>query len=177
MKAKNKTGHVAGKLGSAVGRGLIAGLVGTAAITLSQMIEKKITKRPRSFAPADAASKALSIEAANREKRKKFSNEVHWTYGTSWGVARGLISLAGLKGWPATAIHFAAIFYTALTIEPDFEVAPPIHEWSKKEIAISALHHAVYVAAAGLVYDSINKDEAIHQQKVEIIKENIKNVK
>ena len=166
MKAINTTGHVAGKIGSAIGRGLIAGLVGTAAITLSQMIEMRITNRPPSFAPADAASKALGIEAADRIERKKFSNEVHWTYGTGWGVARGLISLAGLKGWPATAVHFAGIFYTALTIEPDFEVAPPIHEWSKKEIAISALHHAVYVVAAGLVYDAINKDEVIHEKKV-----------
>ena len=35
----------------------------------------------------------------------------------------------------------------------------PINEWSKKEIAIFALHHAVYAAVAGLVFDAINKKE------------------
>lgn len=164
MKTINKIESTAGKLGSIIGRGLIAGLAGTAAITLSQLLEMKITKKPPSFAPADAASKALSIEASNREARQKFSNEVHWTYGTTWGMARGLLSLAGLKGWPATAIHFAAIFYTALTIEPDFEVTPPVNEWSKKEIAIDALHHVVYVVAAGLVFDAINKNNVIHEK-------------
>lgn len=148
-----------GKFGSAVGKGLIAGLAGTAAFTLSNMIERKISKGPQNFAPADAASKALSIEASDREKWGKFSNEVHWTYGSIWGTARGLISMFGLKGWKASTLHFAAIYYAAITIEPDFEVAPPINEWSKKEIAIFALHHAVYAVVAGLVFDAINKNE------------------
>jgi hypothetical protein len=164
MKRTKEISTSAGKLGSAIGRGLIAGLAGTLAITISQIIEMKITKRPPSFAPADAASKALSIEAATREEREKFSNEVHWTYGTIWGVPRGLLSLTGLKGWPATAIHFVAIFYTALTIEPDFEVSPPISEWSKKAIAIDAFHHVVYAVAAGLVFDAINEDKIIRKE-------------
>lgn len=157
MKQTNKIGKMMGKFGSALGRGLIAGLAGTAAITLSNSIERKITKKPPSFAPGDAASKALSIEASDREERKKFSNEVHWTYGTLWGVARGMLSLLGLKGWSATSAHFAAVYYTAVTIEPDFEVAPPIDEWSKKEMGLFAFHHVVYAVVAGLVFDAINK--------------------
>ena len=159
MSKANEISLAAGKFGSAIGRGLIAGLAGAAAITLSTRTERMITKKPPSFAPADAASKALSIEASDREEWGKFSNEVHWTYGTIWGVGRGLLSLVGLKGWSANAIHFTAIYYTAITIEPDFEVAPPINEWSKKEIGIFALHHVVYVVIAGLVFDAINKNK------------------
>lgn len=146
-----------GKLGSAIGRGLIAGLAGTAAITLSQWIEKKINKKEPSFAPADAACKALGIEASELDKRAKLSREVHWTYGTLWGLPLGLLSLAGISKIPAAAIHFGAIFYTALTIQPDFEVRPPVDEWSKKDIALDALHHAVYVAAANIVFTAINQ--------------------
>ncbi|SRR6185312_1631153 len=170
MRQVDKVGTIAGKIGSAIGKGLIAGLAGTAAITLSMKIERMITKKPTSFAPGDAASKALGIEASDREQWPKFSNEVHWTYGTIWGIGRGLLSAAGMKDGPATAIHFAAIFYTALTIEPDFEVAPPINEWSKKEIAVFALHHIIYSAVAGRVFDAINKDE----QDTEIIPELLK---
>ena len=155
----NTLGTITGKLGSALGRGLIAGVAATVAITLSMKIERMIRKKPLSFAPADAASKALSIEASDREQWGKFSNEVHWTYGTVWGIGRGLLSLISLKGWPATMIHFAAIYYTAISIEPDFEVAPPINEWTKKEIAVFALHHLVYATVAGLVFDAINKNE------------------
>ncbi len=146
-----------GNLGSAIGRGLIAGLAGTAAITLSQWIEMKLNQKEPNFAPADAACKALGIEASQSDQRAKLSKEVHWTYGTIWGVPLGLLSLAGISNLPAAALHFGAIFYTALTIQPDFEVRPPVEEWSKKDIAIDALHHAVYIIAASLVFDAINK--------------------
>ena len=158
MKTIENIEKKAGKLGSAIGRGLIAGLAGTAAITISQLIEMKIHQREPSFAPADAACKALGIEASQREQRAKLSREVHWTYGTLWGVPRALLSMAGITKLPATAIHFGAIFYTALTIQPDFEVSPPVQEWSKKDIAIDAVHHAVYAMVAGLIFDSINKE-------------------
>lgn len=158
MMKKSETieGRV-GRIGSVIGRGLIAGLAGTAAITISQMIESKINQKEPNFAPADAACKALGIEASQRDQRKKLSREVHWVYGTLWGVARGLISLAHIKKSPATALHFGAIYYTALTIQPDFEVSPPVTEWSKKDILIDGLHHAVYAIAAGLVFDAIDK--------------------
>ena len=147
-----------GKFGSAIGKGLIAGLIGTAAITVSQMIEMKITKRKGSTVPADAASKVLDIKPATVADKQKFSQEVHWTYGTLWGVARGLLSLAGVKRWTATTAHFAAILGTAMIIEPALKVAPPVKEWSKEDILKDMLHHAVYAIAAGLVYDAIMND-------------------
>ena len=159
MNNNNGFNNLIGDFGAALGKGLIAGLAGTAAITLSEAIERKITGKHTTFAPGDAASNALDIEASKMAARKKFSNEVHWVYGTSWGTARGLLSLMGLKGLPATAVHFAAIFYTATTIEPDFEVAPPINEWRKSDLAMFALHHVIYAAAAGFVFDAINKNK------------------
>ena len=153
----NKTETGLAKIGSAIGRGLIAGLAGTAAITLSQFIENKINQKEASFAPADAAGKALGIEASERENRAKLSREVHWTYGTLWGVARGLLSLAHIKKSPATLLHFGAIYYTALTIQPDFEVRPPITDWSKKDILLDGFHHAVYATITGLVFDAIDQ--------------------
>jgi len=157
MEAKTVTKPV-GKFASAIGKGLFAGLVGTAAITISQMIEMKITKRKGSTAPADAASKALDIKPATEADKQKFSQEVHWTYGTLWGVARGLLSLAGVKRWTATAAHFAAVLGTAMIIEPALKVAPPVKKWSKEDILKDMLHHAVYAIAAGLVYDAIVND-------------------
>lgn len=154
----NKTGSVIGSIGAAIGKGLIAGVVGTAAISLSQMIEMKINNRKPSTVPADAASKVLDVKPSTEEDKQKFSQEVHWTYGTSWGIVRGLIGAAGLKGLPASALHFAAVFGTALIIEPGLKVAPPVTQWEPKTIATDVLHHAVYAAVAGLVYDAIDKD-------------------
>lgn len=147
-----------GKIGSAIGRGLIAGAAGTAAITTSQMVEMKIEDRPPSSAPADAASKALDIQPATPEDKAKFSQEVHWTYGTLWGVTRGVLSLFGVKGWTATALHWAALTGTEMIMEPSLGVAKPVSQWSAKQIVLSSFHHAVYAVATGLVFDAIDED-------------------
>ena len=147
-----------GKIGTAIGRGIIAGAAGTAAITLSQTIEMKIEDRQPSSAHADAASKALDIQPATPEDKQKFSQEVHWTYGSLWGVTRGILSLCGIKGWTATAIHWAAITGTEMIMEPSLGVAKPVSQWSTKQIVLSSMHHAVYAVAAGLVFDAIDED-------------------
>ena len=145
--------------GAAIGNGLIAGLAGTVAITLSQMIEMKITRRKPGTVPADAVRKVLDVQEASQEDKERFSQEVHWVYGTQWGAARGIISLFGLRGWPATLTHFAAVWGTAMIIEPSLEVAPPLKEWTAKQIVIDGIHHAVYAVVAGLVFDTLMGDD------------------
>ena len=156
-KRKNSAGLVIGNIASEIGKGLMAGAAGTLAITLSQMIEMKITKRKPSDEPAKAAQKVLDVKPETPEDKSKFSQEVHWAYGTSWGVPRGVLGLLGLKGLPATAIHFATIYSTALIMPSSLKVAPPLKEWSAKEFAVDALHHAVYAIVAGLVYDAMSE--------------------
>jgi hypothetical protein len=142
-------------LGTALGVGLLAGLAGTAAITLSQMIEMKITKRESSDAPAKAVSKVLYVKPANKEKKPMVNQEIHWVYGTSWGISRGLMSLTGVTGLPATLAHFVAIWGTELLMMPGLNLAPPVTEQKPKSVAIDAIHHAVYALAAGAVFDAI----------------------
>lgn len=155
MKGKSHESTVLGAIGAAIGKGLIAGAAGTVAITLSQMIEMRITKRKPSDAPVKAVKKTLHIEPEPGNKGA-FADEVHWVYGSSWGVFRGLLSLAGLTGFAATTAHMAAIWGTAITIEPKLDIAPPITEWEPKDIAVDFFHHAVYALVAGLVYDAID---------------------
>lgn len=145
-----------GELGSAIGKGLLAGLAGTAAITLSQMIEMKITKRQPSEAPVKVASQVADIQPTTEEQKEKVSQEIHWGYGTAWGVSRGLISLTGLKGLPATLVHFGVVWGTALVMLPAFKAAPPVTEEEPKSVAIDALHHAVYAVATGLAFDALD---------------------
>jgi len=143
------------ELGSAIGKGLLAGLAATAAMTISQMIEMKFTERQPSDAPVKVVSETLGAEPKPGEKQK-MSQEVHWAYGTTWGIARGIISLTGLKGWKATAAHFAAVWGTSMIMLPAFKVAPPVYEEEPKSIAIDALHHAIYALTAGVTYDALD---------------------
>lgn len=152
-----KTIHsIAGKVAYALGKGIIAGLAGTAAITASQMIEMKITERKPSDTPAKAVNKVLDVKATDEQHKEEFVQEVHWTYGTVWGIARSVFDLVGLKGIPGTAAHYAAIWGTEMIMLPSIDVAEPVTKWGAAAIAKDGLHHLVYAVAAGLVYDAID---------------------
>lgn len=154
MKKRKKL-NPAQQLGKAIGVGLIAGLAGTVAISLSQMIEMKLTRRKPSTVPEEAVSKTLDVQAVSNDKKEKVSQEVHWVYGTSWGISRGLLSLAGLKSWPATLAHFSAVWGASMIMLPKLELAPPVQQREAKTMLIDGLHHAVYAVVAGLVFDAI----------------------
>lgn len=144
-------------LASAVGKGLVAGLVGTAAMTLSSTLEMKLRGRGSSDAPAKAAGEVLGVEPRGEAEKERFTNIVHWGYGTAWGVPRGLIGSTGLRGPLANAAHFAAVWGTAQVMLPALDAAPPPTEWGVQEVAVDAFHHAVYAAATGAAYEYIER--------------------
>jgi hypothetical protein len=138
---------------STVGRGLAAGLAGTAVMTISSTIEQKLRGRPASTAPADAAAKVLGIQAFPSDSAKNaFSNAVHWSYGTGWGAVRALLGRK-LSPGAATATHLAALWGSEQVMLPALQVAPPVTMWGKEEVAIDAFHHVVYATATGVTYE------------------------
>ena len=146
------------KIACAVGKGVVAGLAGTAAMTVSSTIEAKARRRAFSTAPADAAAKVLGIqEFASDSARSRFSNLVHWGYGTGWGVTRGLLRAAGLSPARATATHLAAVWGSEQVMLPALQVAPPVTMWGREEVAIDGFHHAVYALSTGIAYELLER--------------------
>ena len=146
-----------GDVAAAVGKGLFAGAAGTAAMTLSSTVEMRLRRRPASSAPADAAAKVLGVEPKGEKEEARFSTLVHWGYGTSWGVARGLLGAAGLRGVQAAAAHFGAVWGSEQIILPALGVAPPLWEWGAEEVAIDTFHHLVYASATSLAYTLLDR--------------------
>jgi hypothetical protein len=146
-----------GDVAAAVGKGLFAGAAGTVAMTVSSTIEMKLRGRPPSSAPARAAAKLLGVKPVDKRAEARFSNIVHWGYGTAWGGVRGLLAAAGLSGPAATAAHLAAVWGTEQVMLPALDVAPPLTEWGTKEVAIDAFHHLVYVGATGVAYSLLDQ--------------------
>jgi hypothetical protein len=142
---------------SAIGKGLVAGFAGTAAMTVSSTLEARLRRRAPSTAPARATAKMLGIREFDSALAEARWNDLsHWGYGTGWGVLRGLLAAAGLSPRAATAAHGAAIYGAAQVSLPALDIAPPAIFWAKEEIAIDAFHHAVYAAATGLAYKLID---------------------
>ena len=147
-----------GKVAHGIGTGLVAGLVGTAAMTVSSTIEMKVRGREASSAPAMAAEKVLGIEKFKSDAdERRFATLVHWGYGTGWGVVRGLLRAAGVPPTAATGGHLAAVWGSEQVMLPALAVAPPVTMWGGKEIAIDAWHHAVYVVATAVAYELVDR--------------------
>ena len=141
----------------ALAKGIVAGAIGTPAMTVSSTLESKLRGREPSTAPADAAGKVLGVEPASEEGETRFSSFAHWSYGTAWGAARGLIALAGLRGAPAAAAHLAAVWAAEQVMLPALGVAPPLWKWGPTELGIDALHHAVYGGATSAAYALLDR--------------------
>lgn len=148
-----------GYVAKAIGKGLVAGAVGTAAMTLSSTLEMKIRQREASSAPANAAAKVLGLEFDNDEDKARFGTVVHWSYGTGWGAVRGLIGALGLRGVGATSAHLATVWGSELVTLPALGVTPPITEWGAEEVAVDFFHHTVYVVATSLTYGLLSRGD------------------
>jgi hypothetical protein len=147
----------ANTLARAIGKGVVAGLAGTAAMTVSSTVEAKLRGRAFSDAPARATAKVLGIaEFEDARAKARFSDLSHWGYGTAWGVAHGLLRELGLGRKAATPAHFAAVWGSAAAMLPALEIAPPFVFWGKEEVAIDLFHHGVYAAATGLAYELLD---------------------
>jgi len=145
----------AGDLAAAVGQGMLAGAVGTVAMTVSSTIDAKVRDRPASSAPADAAGTVLGVQPRDADGQARFSNVVHWSYGTSWGAVRGVIAAAGLHGTAATAAHFGSVWGSSLVMLPALGVAPPVWKQAIGETALDAFHHLVYAGATTVAWNVV----------------------
>jgi hypothetical protein len=147
-------------LAEAIGKGLVAGFAGTAAMTISSTLEAKLRGRSPSSAPARATTKALGIKEFEDDIAKaRFNDLSHWGYGTGWGVVRGLLGATRLSPTAATAAHGAAIWGSAQLTLPALEIAPPVVFWPKEDVAIDAFHHTVYAVATGIAYELISSND------------------
>jgi hypothetical protein len=144
------------KAAAAIGDGIVAGFLGTAAMTVSSTVEARLRHRAASTAPARATAKALGIrEFENDLAKARFNDLSHWGYGTGWGVVRGILGATGMPPAKATAAHGAAVWGSAAVSLPALDVAPPFVFWGRKEVAIDLLHHTVYAIATGVAYELV----------------------
>jgi hypothetical protein len=149
-----------GDVAADFGKGLFAGLAGTAAMTVSSTLEMKLSGRGASQTPSQAAEKVLQVEPEDEDAEARFFNLVHWGYGTGWGGVRGLLASAGLSGPPATAAHLGLVWGAEQVVLPALNVSAPVFKYGTKATATDLLHHAVYATATGLAYTYLDRSQS-----------------
>lgn len=153
-------GATLGDVAANFGKGLFAGLAGTAAMTVSSTLEMQLSGRSASQTPAEAAEKVLDVEPEDEGSEARFSNLVHWGYGTGWGSVRGLLASAGLSGPAATVAHFGLVWGAEQVVLPALNVSAPVFKYGGNAVATDLLHHTVYAAATGLAYAYLDRSQS-----------------
>jgi hypothetical protein len=133
-----------------IGSGLLAGITGTAIMTLGQWIEMRVTGREASDTPARIAEKLTGYEPASEAGMWRLNRATHWGYGALWGLVPVALRRLGLRGPALTAAHSGLMWLVALALLPGMKVAPPLRRWGARAIATDLLHHAVYGLGASL---------------------------
>jgi hypothetical protein len=141
-----------GATAALVGRGLVAGLAGTAAMTVSSGLEARLRRRDLGTAPARAAGRVLGVAPVDDRGEHRFNRIVHWAYGTAWGSMRGLLAAVGIPAGPADVAHLAAVWGAEQVVLPATGTSPAPTHGPRREIAADLARHAVYAAATGLAF-------------------------
>lgn len=139
-------------MASNAGLGLVAGAAGTAAMTVAQMVEMRISGRTSSSTPAEAIERLAGVEPKDDDAEERLATVMHWVYGTGLGALRG--ALGGLRVPPklADSMFFATVWGAPMAYLPSLELAPPVTEWPKEQLTVDAMHHLVYAAVVGVVF-------------------------
>ena len=128
-----------------VGRGLVAGLVGTVAMTVSSTLEAKLRQRGDSDTPSQAVAEVLGVEEYRSDTAKDRVNQLaHWSYGTGLGAVRGILELTGLGRNATDVLFHATVLGAEQTMLNGLGLVPPITQWGRQEVATDLTHHTVY---------------------------------
>ena len=139
----------------ALGRGALAGAVGTAAMTVSERLEMRLTGREASNVPAEVAERLTGFEPAGAQAEARLSRGVHWGHGILMGALRGGVALTGARGVSATALHYGLMWGGDAALYDALGIAPPPWAWERSELATDLLHKGVHAAVTGAVYERL----------------------
>ena len=138
-------------------RGMVAGAIGTAAMTVSERLEMSLSGRAASQVPGQVGAHLLpGNDPHSASDVARLNTPVHWAHGITMGGIRAALDAAGMRGPAATAAHFALVWGGDAALYRTLGVAEAPWNWEADELATDLLHKGVYAAVTGAVYDALS---------------------
>ena len=134
---------------------MVAGLVGTAAMTAAEKLEQMLTDRPNSYVPAHTLERLLGLPSKPDEERLGMNWAMHWGQGVLLGAVRGLMAERGLRGPVGSFLFMNLRLLNDQSLENATGVGAPPWTWPVDEQAIDLLHKAVYAFVTGEIADRL----------------------
>jgi hypothetical protein len=140
---------------TAATKGALAGLAGAAVMTVTELVEQRLTGRPDSYVPGRTLSALVGRRVPETSRPTAVNLAMHFGTAAVLGSLRGVWSEIGLRGPGWSAAHTVVRLSTDQTLENSTGVGAPPHTWASQERVIDTLHKAVYSFATGFVSDRI----------------------
>jgi hypothetical protein len=144
------------------GRGLVAGLAGSAAMTAFQrFVEMPLSGRRASYAPAALMTKLLPLGRTPPQARPRLNAAAHVGVGALWGVGQVALSeRTGLRGQRAAATAFAVLYGGDVVTNTALGLYAP-GRWSARDWAIDVTNKLVLAQAVGAIHDRLRPAAAV----------------
>ena len=169
MRRRKKPSLLAG-----AARGLAAGIVATAAITVSQEVVSRFrgrsqfreqAKTPRTWAdapaPAQVAKRVSEGVFSYRVTKKQapvVASVVHWTYGCALGCLFGVMQA---KAKPPAVLHGLAfgtvVWAWAYVLLPPLKIYEPIWRYPAGTLAVDLSQHLVFGLTLAGAYEGLER--------------------
>ncbi len=144
-------------------RSILAGSAGTAALTLSYEVERRLRPRHRgaldyddSLVPGQIVASIMHLGKVTAREDEELGLALRWGYGSAFGIWHGLLRRRVAEPW-ASALFGATLMTATLTLFPLLGRTPPPWRWPPDVIATACGTHAAYVAAVGIVDDTLRR--------------------
>lgn len=136
-------------------RSIAAGATGTAALSASYWIERRLrSRRPvdydDSLVPGEIVVSILNLGHVTRREEAELGLALRWSYGSAFGIWHGLLRRRLRE--PAASLAFAGTLLAGtFTMFPLLGHTPPPWRWPRGFVASELATHAAYVAAVATV--------------------------
>lgn len=143
------------RVGDVVLRGLLAGAVGVAAMTMAEKLEQALTRRPNSYVPGHTLERLLGLPRKPDGERLWANWAMHWGQGIALGPVRAVMAERGIGGPIGSFLFLNLRLFNDQTLENATGVGAPPWTWPTDEQVIDLMHKAVYAFATGAMADRL----------------------
>ena len=146
-------------------RSVIAGTAGTAALTASYAIERRMRpgrKGPLdyddSLVPGQIVASVMHLGHVSGREDRELGTILRWGYGSAFGLWHGLLGRRFREPVP-TAIFATTLMSATFSLFPLLGRTPPPWRWPADVMATCIATHAAYVAAVATTDDVLRRLE------------------
>jgi hypothetical protein len=144
-------------------RSVVAGTAGTAALTLSYAIERRVRRRHQgpldyddSLVPGKIVASIMHLPHVTDSEDNELGLALRWSYGSAFGLWHGILHRRFSEPW-ASLMFFGTLMSATFSLFPLLGRTPPPWRWPADVMATSLGTHAAYVSAVAIVDDGVRR--------------------